>query len=74
MTKFDIFLTWLKDLGGSYDVFRPDEAPNPKRANYEPKYKPILRPLNPKHYRVDNNGSVRKISAKALAISEKLGI
>lgn len=74
MNKFDIFLTWLKELGGSYEIFRADEAPSPKRANYEPKYKPVLQRLNPKHYRVDGNGSVRKISKKGLEVAEKLGI
>jgi hypothetical protein len=74
LSKFDIFLQWLKDLGGSYEVFRPDETPNPKRSNYEPKYKPVMRPLNPKHYYTDGNGSVRKISDKGLEIAEKLGI
>jgi hypothetical protein len=74
LSKFDIFLQWLKDLGGSYDMFRADETPNPKRANYQPKPKLVFRPLNPKHYRVDGNGSVRKISKKGLEVAEKLGI
>lgn len=74
LSKFDIFLQWIKDLGGSYEVFRPDETPNPKRANYLPKPKLELQPLNPKHYRVDHNGSVRKISKKGIEIAEKLGI
>jgi hypothetical protein len=73
-SRFDIFLQWLKDLGGSYDVFRPDETPNPKRAPYQPKPKLVYRPLNQKHYRIDNNGSVRKIGKKGLEVAEKLGI
>ncbi len=47
---------------------------NPKRLNYPPKFKPTLRPLDPKMYRRDQNGVIRKISKKALEIAEKLGI
>jgi len=72
--KFDVFLQWLKELGGSYDYLRVYGEPNPKRKNYEPKHKLKQRPLNPLHYRVDDNGSVRKISDEGLRLAEKLGI
>jgi hypothetical protein len=72
--KQEIFMQWLHDVGGSYTPLVDRQLPNPKRAHYEPKHKLILRPLDPKKYRVDGNGSVRKLSDKALEIAEKLGI
>lgn len=74
MERFDLFVKWLADLGGEYDILEDKDLPNPKRQNYEPKHKIQQRPLNPLHYRVDENGSVRKISDEGLRLAEKLGI
>lgn len=74
MNKFDIFLKWLQDIGGSYDTLRTEPEVNPKRANYEPKHKTVYKPLNPRLYYADGRGNIRKISQQGLHISEKLGI
>jgi hypothetical protein len=70
LSKFDIFLQWLKELGGSYEVFRDD---SPKKQ-HDPKGLPTQRPLNPKHYYTDKNGSIRKISDDGLELADRLGI
>lgn len=58
--RFDIFLEWLRDLGGKYQYLYDDTPPS--RVKHEPTYNPAnnRRALNPEHYYVDHNGSVRK--------------
>ena len=60
--RFDIWMKWLRELGGTYEYLRDYDPPNPKRANYEPKFKPTFKPLRPWLYRVDEHGSIRKIN------------
>lgn len=72
LSRFDIFLSWLHDLGGFYDFYRPE--PDPPRRPHDPPGRPTQRPLDPKRYRKDAHGSVRKLSEHSLAVAEKLGI
>ena len=49
--KFDFFLEWLTDLGGSYVPIFADPDPSPKRTGRrDPDTKPRQYPLNPKVY------------------------
>ena len=60
--KFDIFLDGLHDLGGHYQVYAfESETRDPKRYQWPEKFKINRRPLDPKKYRTDELGIVRKI-------------
>lgn len=72
LPRFDIFLQWLRDLGGSYDFYSPE--PEPPRRPHAPPSLPTSRPLDPKLYRKDARGCVRKLSPHSIAVAEKLGI
>lgn len=58
--KFDIFLQWLRDLGGQYEYLRDYTPRNPKRDEYPPKYKQVLYALDAREYYEDIHGSIRK--------------
>ena len=60
--KFAIFLDWLHDFNGHYQVYTFEDKPrDPKRYQWPPKFKVNRRPLDPKKYRTDEAGIVRKI-------------
>lgn len=54
--RFDLWLTWLRSLGGSYEFLRTEKSDK----IYDRPEKPTPRPLNPHDYYKDDHGSVRK--------------
>jgi hypothetical protein len=56
LDRFDIWLGWLKELGGSYSYLRDEKS----TKVHEPKGKPTQRPLDPEKYTTDTNGTVRR--------------
>jgi hypothetical protein len=69
--KFDVFLKWLHDLGGHYKVYIFESKPrDPKRYQWPPKFKVNRRPLDPKKYRTDESGVVRKIPESVQIMDE----
>ena len=60
--KFDIFLEWLHDLNGHYQVYAFESEPrDSKRHQWPEKFRVNRRSLDPKKYRTDESGIVRKI-------------
>lgn len=59
--KFELFMSMLKSMGGSYQAHVPEpDAKKPWQADYEPAHKIRQRSLNPKRYYTDVHGSIRK--------------
>lgn len=57
--KLNIFLAWLHDVGGQYQVRRPDPPTEPKTPR-TPRHKLVQRKLDPKKYFRTASGQVRK--------------
>ena len=60
-------LSWLRDLGGSYEILTVEKSKRVKERL--PQYE-----LDPEKYYRHRDGSIRRISQKGLEIAEKLGI
>ena len=57
---FDIWLSWLKDLGGSYTPVRNLDEPKPPTGRRDPDRKPRQYELGEK-YGINPNGSVIRL-------------
>ena len=66
-TNLGVWLSWLRDLGGSYEILTVEKSKRVKERL--PQYE-----LDPEKYYRHRDGSIRRISQKGLEIAEKLGI
>jgi hypothetical protein len=60
---FEIWLSWLKDLGGSYTPVRNLDEPKPPTGRRDPDKKPRQYELGEK-YGINSNGSVIRLEIK----------
>ncbi len=61
---FDIWLSWLRDLGGSYTPVRNLEEPKAPTGRRDPDKRARQYELDPEKYAINSNGSVIRLEIK----------
>lgn len=65
--NFNLWMMWLKDVGGSFLPYR-DDPPTPPKTPRTPRHKLLQRPLAPKKYLRTESGQVVK---RAVALTNE---